>query len=110
MASMSGFGSLRSSMRSMSGTQLTLDNPHHGERARTRYIVVEDVIFVDGTVDNLFGSLVCNQDLPLVGTRRRQSWVLSSPLVFGWTKERAWRASAYVVLGGPSDGIDNGYV
>jgi hypothetical protein len=93
-------------MRSISVTYLAVDGLPHGERRHTRDVVVEDVIFVDGAVDDLFGSLVYNQDLPLVGTRQRQSWVLSTC----WMDERggAKRASAYVVLGGSSDGIDNG--
>jgi hypothetical protein len=103
MASMSGFGSLRSSMRSISGTHLVLDGRRHRERPHTRDVVVEDVILVDGAVDDPFGSLVYDQDLPLVDTRQRQSWVPLGGLAAGRAS-----ASAYVVLGGPSDGIDNG--
>jgi hypothetical protein len=63
---MSGFTSLRSSMRSISGPGLVLGVlAQEGEMRHTGDIMVENVIFDDGTVDDPLCCLVDNQDFPL---------------------------------------------
>ena len=50
-----------------------------GKAGHTSDIVIEDVIFVDGAVNDLFGVFVENQYFPLQFVRQRQ-WIWFSPV------------------------------
>ena len=82
-----------------------------GIRKHTGDVVVEDVIFVDGAVDDPLGAFVENQNFPLTGTRQGQRRALSTEgqgvLRVGEVTRRS--RSAYIVLGSFPDGVNDGY-
>ena len=66
--------------------------------------MVEDVIFVDGAVDDLLGGFVDDQDFPL-RARERSELALSRE---GGLEGKVEVGSAHIVLGRSPDGVDDG--
>lgn len=66
---------LRSMICSMSGGKSGIEGSVDTSRARTRNVLVQDVIFVDYIVNELATGLIDDQDFPLDWLCVRRAWV-----------------------------------
>lgn len=81
MASMVGFISLRSSIRSMSVADSSVKVVRSGmvlDARLTGDVVIEDVILFDGVIDELLGCRIEDQNFPLYAKVRKQGRTIAS--------------------------------